>query len=197
MKKLLLIFLIGILTFQTTWSQSHELTIQPKLDQYFLATQTKDWKTVLDMINPKIFSLAPRDMMEQMYSQMENEAGMRFDFENMKVLDFKEGLVLTDTIYVPVDYSMTMDIYLNPDLYSTEKEIQQLYESFQITYLGQGIQFIKENLKFSLDIKNTLIASSPLNQESWTFLEYKANDPLTSFLLPTEVIDRLQRGWIE
>ncbi|PZV83934.1 hypothetical protein CLV31_105160 [Algoriphagus aquaeductus] len=195
MKKSVLFFLAAFLSIHCAWAQGHSLELQPKLEQYFLATKTKDWKTVLDMANPKIFTLAPRKMMEQMYSQMEHEVGMRFDFGEMKILDFKEGLVLTDTVYVPVDYTMTLEIYLNPSLFTTEKQIQQLYEGFQIAYSGQQIRFDEETMRFTIKVKNTLIASAKRDSNHWYFGEYKANDPLTRMIFPHEVLERLRQGW--
>ncbi|TDQ18841.1 hypothetical protein DFQ04_0649 [Algoriphagus boseongensis] len=174
---------------------SQSIELETDLNQYFLATQAKDWNKVLDMVNPRIFSIAPKDMMQQMYSQMESDSGMKFHFSEIKILGYKTELILQDTSYVPVDYSMILNIKLNPEIFKTPEHINMLHQGFEKTYAGQEVQFDQENAQFFIGVKNTLVASSAKNSNQWFFSEYKANDPLLSKILPAEVIDRLQKGW--
>lgn len=195
MKKFFLLLVLSLGSIGLAFAQANPALLQSHLDRYFLATQAKDWKTVLDMVHPKVFSLAPREIMEQMYSQMENESGMRFDFGEITILHFKTELVHSDTVYIPVDYAMTLEIHLNPSLFSSDKQIQQLFEAFQIAYSGQQISFDEAQNRFTINLKNTLIASTKKDSNHWYFGEYKANDPLTRLIFPDAVLDRLREGW--
>lgn len=162
---------------------------------YLNATQEKDWKTVLDMMNPKIFNFAPKAMLEQMYRQMENDSGMKFLYSEVKILGIKSELTIADTSYIPVDYAMTIQIQLNPNLYKNSSDIRILHQGFEKTYAGQEVVFDQTSSRFLIDIKNTLIASSAQYSNLWHFSEYRANDPLLAYILPAEVMDRLLAGW--
>lgn len=195
MKQSLLIILFTFLIFQEALTQDHQNSIKPKLDQYFQATQNKDWNGVMDMINPKIFSFAPRELMIQLYSQMESDAGMQMNFTEMEVLDIKKGLELSDTTYVPVDYKMTLVINLNPSRYQDSDVLKSMSAGFEVAYAGQDITFDKEQMSFTIKVKNTLIASSKLNSGTWFFGEYKPTDPITKLIFPTELLKKLEQGW--
>jgi hypothetical protein len=190
------VFILIFFLFQGfLFAQESERSLYQSTQSYLKATQTKDWKTVLDMMNPKIFAIAPKAMLEQMYRQMENDAGMRFMYSEMEIIGFKTELTLSDTSYVPVDYSMKIQIQLNPGIYKNAEDINQLHRGFEKTYAGQEVLYDQINSRFSIGIKNTLIASSALNSSLWYFSEYKANDPLLGFILPREVMNRLHAGW--
>lgn len=127
---------------------------------------------------------------------MDSETSLLISFKNMKVLNYKSELVVSDTSYIPVDYSQELHIRVNPGIYKTKKQLRTLQEGFQLSYLGQGIIFDFEKYQFIVESKSTIICSSPLGQESWTFWEYRPDDPMTRVILPLEVINRLRTGWI-
>lgn len=195
MKKLLFVSLCILLFFQEVKSQNHSISIETELDKYFLATQNKDWNGVMDRINPKIFSFAPRELMVQLYSQMEADAGMEMNFTEMEILDIKKGVEWSDTTYVPVDYKMTLLIHLNPNRYQDPEVLKSMSAGFEIAYAGQDITFDQERMSFTIKVKNTLIASSKLDSDQWYFGEYKPTDPITKLIFPEEILKRLEQGW--
>lgn len=169
--------------------------MESRLETYFLATQNKDWNGVMDMINPKIFSFAPRELMVQLYSQMESDAGMEMNFTEMEILDIKKGLEWSDTTYVPVDYKMTLLIHLNPNRYQDPEVLKSMSAGFELAYAGQDISFDRARMSFTIKVKNTLIASSKLDSDQWYFGEYKPTDPITKLIFPEEILKRLEQGW--
>lgn len=188
---ILLFLFLGSFSF----AQEDQKYLVQSTQSYLNATQTKDWKSVLEMMNPKIFNYAPKAMLEQMYKQMENDSGMRFVYSEIEILGIKTEFVLADTSYVPVDYAMTIQVQVNPKLYRSPDDIRVLHQGFEKTYAGQEVVFDPVNSRFSIDLKNTLIASSAQNSKLWYFSEYKANDPLLIHILPVEVMNRLLAGW--
>lgn len=170
-------------------------SVQNKQLLYFEATESKSWDIVLDMINPKIFKLTPRVKIEQIYRQMDNKTSMLIHFRNMKILNFLPELVVSDTSYIPVDYSQELHIQVNPGIYKTKKQLRILQEGFQLSYLGQGIKFDPKKYQFILESRNTIIWSSPVGKEFWTFWEYRPNDPMLKVILPLDVVNRLGSGW--
>lgn len=179
----------------STQAQEGNPALHFQLNHYLEATQSKDWSRILDMVNPKIFQLAPREMMEKMYSQLEKDGGIQFTISDLQVLDIKKSFTLSDTSYIPVDYSLVMSIQVNPEFYKTDNDLEILYRSFQHVYAGQEIYFDREKYTFTIHMKNTLVASSDTSTDQWYFSEYKANDPLVAYILPQEVRNKLQTGW--
>lgn len=195
MKKILLLsYLVFVTCFQAFCQQEYS-SVESRLETYFLATQNKDWNGVMDMINPKIFSFAPRELMVQLYSQMESDAGMEMNFTEMEILDIKKGLEWSDTTYVPVDYKMTLLIHLNPNRYQDPEVLKSMSAGFELAYAGQDISFDRARMSFTIKVKNTLIASSKLDSDQWYFGEYKPTDPITKLIFPEEILKRLEQGW--
>jgi hypothetical protein len=122
---------------------------------------------------------------------------MLIRFDNSKILSFRTELVVSDTSYVPVDYSQYLYINVNPALYKTKKQLKTLQDGFELNYLGQGIEFDPNKHQFIVESRNTLIASSPVGKELWSFWEYRPNDPMIRLIFPKEVTERLKRGWKE
>jgi hypothetical protein len=192
--KRLLIFIPLFSLFFSAKAQKIEL-IEAKLHHYFEATQTKDWETVMDMANPKIFNFASKESMVQLYSQMESDSGMGMDFSDMEILGIKKEYLLSDTLYVPVDYKMTLEIQLNPDRYQDPQVLNSMRAGFEIAYAGQEMSYDEENMRFIIKVRNTLIASSRKDSDEWYFGEYRPSDPVTKLIFPTEILNKLQTGW--
>ncbi len=173
----------------------HNQVIENILEGYFQATENKDWVKVMDMANPKIFDFAPRETMIQLYAQMESDAGMGMEFSEMEILDIKKEYIHADTLYVPVDYKMTLEIQLNPARYQDPQLLNSMRAGFEVAYAGQDIVYDEENMRFTIKVKNTLIATSKQASNQWFFGEYKPNDPVTRLIFPSEVLNRLLQGW--
>lgn len=195
MKKSLFVSLLILLFFQEVKSQNHSISIETELDKYFQATQNKDWKAVIDMINPKVFSFTAKEQMVQLYSQMESDAGMEMNFTEMEILKIRKGVEWRDTTYVPVDYKITIIVDLNPSRYQDPDMLKSISTGFEVVYGGQDISFDRERMSFTIRAKSTLIASSLLNSEQWYFGEYKPTDPITKLIFPEEILKRLEQGW--
>ena len=195
MKKSLFVSLLILLFFQEVKSQNHSISIETELDKYFQATQNKDWKAVIDMINPKVFSFTAKEQMVQLYSQMESDAGMEMNFTEMEILKIRKGVEWRDTTYVPVDYKITLIVDLNPSRYQDPDMLKSISTGFEVVYGGQDISFDREQMSFTIRAKSTLIASSLLNSEQWYFGEYKPTDPITKLIFPEEILKRLEQGW--
>jgi hypothetical protein len=179
------------------FAQKPQQGIQESINLYFEALESKKWYTVLDLTNPRIFEFIPRNSMAQIYRDMEKSNGISIAYENPKILDYKPEFIWEDTIYVPVDYFISMKINLDPDFYNNPDRLKQLQKEFQLNSQFQGIEFDEKNFRFIQNSSLTLIASRPVGQESWKFLEYKSNDPIIKSIFPQKVLDRLIRGWIE
>lgn len=195
MKKSLFVSILILLFFQEVKSQNHSVSIETELDKYFQATQNKDWKAVIDMINPKVFSFTAKEQMVQLYSQMESDAGMEMNFTEMEILKIRKGVEWRDTTYVPVDYKITLIVDLNPSRYQDPDMLKSISTGFEVVYGGQDISFDRERMSFTIRAKSTLIASSLLNSEQWYFGEYKPTDPITKLIFPEEILKRLEQGW--
>ena len=195
MKKIIVLTALVFFSCFKVFSQHDSTTVESRLEAYFQATQKKDWNRVMEMINPKIFSFSPKELMIQLYTQMESDAGMEMNFTEMEILDIKKGLDWSDTTYVPVDYKMTLLIHLNPSRYQDQEVLNSMLTGFELAYSGQEIAFDREQLSFTIKVKNTLIASSKLDSDQWYFGEYKPTDPITKLIFPEEILKRLEQGW--
>ena len=90
-----------------TWGQSE--AIQNRLNEYFQATEAKDWSKVVDMVYPKLFTQVKKEDMVQMFADMEGN-GMEFSMKDFTVNDISEPVTHEGESFALVDYSAGMNI---------------------------------------------------------------------------------------
>ena len=189
---LLLLFALLCLPL-TSMGQQEKTAVESETLRYLQAMETKDWNTLISMVNPKYFLQVPKELLLQVYRQMDNQQGLQITFLEPRITSIKKELIHADTSYIPVDYSLIMQIRPAPELFDSEWEIRELFQGFQQNYQGQEVAFDRDSGLFYIDLKNTLIASSSGDQVY--FLEYHAKDPFLENILPRQVLDRLKSGW--
>lgn len=193
MKPTLFLFFALLWLPLRSMGQQEKKLVEMEMIRYLQAMETKDWITVVNMVNPKYFLQVPKELLMQVYRQMDNQQGLQISFLEPKITSIKKELILADTSYIPVDYSLIMQIRPAPELFNSESELLDLYQEFEQSYQGQEVVFDQDSGLFYIDLKNTLIASKSGNQIY--FLEYHAKDPFLEKILPAQVLERLKLGW--
>ncbi|MCB0586004.1 MAG: hypothetical protein KDD06_11845 [Phaeodactylibacter sp.] len=165
----LLILLIGISA--TALAQNNDTkAIQQRLDEYFRATEAKDWNKVVDMVYPKLFNLTTKEDMVQLFADMEGN-GMEFQMKNFKVNSISEPVNFEGERFALVNYSAGMNIRFTSQSYQDSSMVNMLQDSFEAAYGRDNVKYNKEDNSFDIQADKTMFAIAPTGSDAWAFME--------------------------
>lgn len=184
-------------------AQDQKETLENSFYEYFQMVSDKDIDGTLDYMLPKMFELAPRELVKNSMQQIYEDEEMDIKFANNKLinmsfLDFKEE----EKTYAFVDYSFDMIMVIHA-LKNPTKEVQGEKESslneFALIHAMYNEQFGTDNVeadkangKFTIFKESQLIAVE-IPDLGWKFLEIKPEMmPVLERLLPGAVVEAIQ-----
>lgn len=195
MKELITLLFLLTATAATAWSQSSETAaIQQRLDEYFQATEAKDWNKVVDMVYPKLFTLVKKEDMVRLFADMEGN-GMVFQMKDFKVNSISEALAHEGERFALVDYSAGMNIRFTSAAYQDSSMVNVLQASFAATYGEENVRYQKEDNSFDIQAEKTMFAIAPEGSADWAFMENNpGQEGLLGTLIPEVVREKLGSG---
>lgn len=185
-------------------AQDIDEELKNELESYFKTLQAKDVDKTLDYMYPKMFEIAPREMLKSSMETMYEDSEMEIGFSNSEFTSMEKILYKGEESFATVDYSfeMTMKIFsLVQDKTTEEEEIAMQEESFDefamihSMYNEQfgieNVQADKENGSFVIK-KNSKMLAVKGPEHGWKFLEVKLEMmPMMQNILPKEIIEAL------
>lgn len=149
----------------------HRAEINKVLDIYFEANRNKDFEKIMDMLYPKLFDAVPKEMMLQVFKQMEGE-GMDFSINGADIKNISDMVEYEEEKFALVDYVLDMDMKFSGETYS--KEVMGMMKgTFENLYGKENVKYDEENNAFSLKAKNSMFAIADKNSVDWKFIENK------------------------
>ena len=197
--KYLFTLLATVICLGYTAAQDQKETLETSFYEYFKLVSDKDIDGTLDYMLPKMFELAPRELVKSSMEQIYEDEEMDIQFannklNNMSFLDYKEE----DKTYAIVDYSFEMIMIIhalkNPE--EEAKEEESSLNEFSLIHAMYNEQFgtdnvtaDKENGKFTI-FKNSRLIAVDMPNKGWKFLEIKTEMlPVLERLLPQAVVE--------
>ena len=195
MKKLITLLFLLTVAAANSWGQSSETdAIQQRLDEYFQATEAKEWDKVVDMVYPKLFTLVKKEDMVQLFADMEGN-GMVFQMKNFKVNSISETADHEGERFALVDYSAGMNIRFTSAAYQDSSMVSVLQASFAATYGEENVRYKKEDNSFDIQAEKTMFAIAPEGSADWAFMENNpGQEGLLGTLIPEVVREKLGSG---
>lgn len=188
-RKLLLIF---ALLFLSTWSWAqtpqHE-ELRARFMAFAKFTQALEVDSIIAYTYPKLFELAPAEMVAAQFEQIAADTNMRIEFGTVQ-LDSLSPAIFS---YEGQDYAM---VYYHAPMYMTmlseEYREEEFYEMLgQMLAAQYGIEHLSgdaEERRFAIDAPKQLFAIRRKKEEPWYFIEYKSDNPMIlNMLIDAEV----------
>ncbi len=124
MPKIILIAIAVCLNSSFLFAQDFDKEIGETLSAYWTVVNNKDVDGTLDYMYPKMFEIAPRELLKSTMESMYEDEEMEIGFGDNKLIGIQNLKYKGDTKFATVDYSfdMTMKIL---SLVQTEKEIAE------------------------------------------------------------------------
>ncbi|MEZ4959825.1 MAG: hypothetical protein R2830_08405 [Saprospiraceae bacterium] len=187
MKKAFFLLLPFLFLFLKTNAQTDRDAIRKRVGEYFEATEKKDWKGVMDMIYPKLFSYIGKEDMAQVFKDMESE-GMNIEMKNFEAKSISDIVVFGGEKFALLNYDVGMTIFLTSQEFRDSSVQAILKTSFETSYGADNIIHNKANYSFDINAFRSMFAVAREGSDEWFFVE---NDPtqdeLTAMLIPEEV----------
>lgn len=185
----MLLFLLPLVT--TAQSAARQAGITEKLDQFFEATQNKEWNQVLDLTYPKLFDLVPREQMLGIFENMEAD-GMTFEMSDMKIKKIYGEEDYEGETFSAVDYAMQLKIILKGESFN-EQALDFMKTSFETTYGADKVTVDRPNKTFVIKADKTLFAIADTGTDNWHFIEKNAEQMMIlEQIIDSEVLGKFE-----
>lgn len=169
----------------------HEAAIRQTLIDYIDISNEQDFEGIVDMMYPKLFDLAPKELIAQQMRSSFEEAGMSMYIDSINILNISAPFEYKGESFQLIDYLMEMDMAFD----TTGKD-----ESFWgMMQLAMQAQFGEENVSLnpdrSIHVKGERSMFMILldDQKTWTLLENRAGqEEMLKNFFPAAVIKHFE-----
>ncbi|MCB0582848.1 MAG: hypothetical protein KDD10_26455 [Phaeodactylibacter sp.] len=190
-KFITLLFALAVFSTAARSQNDDSAAIQKRLDEYFRATEAKDWNKVVDMVYPKLFGLMEKKDMVQLFADMEGN-GMVFQMKDFEVRKISETVTYEGERFAIVDYSAGLNIRFTSEAYQDSSMVNILKSSFETSYGAGRVSYNPADNSFDIQAEKTMYAIAPEGSEEWAFMESDpAQASLTGTLIPKVVREEL------
>lgn len=191
MKKISILLLLAVASLTQLAAQNTRTSIENRVNSYFEATERKDWNAVVDMVYPKLFNIATKEQMVEVFESIESE-GMKMDMKNFSIQKISDVITHEGEKFATVDYDMLMSIQFTSVEYRDSSVQEMIKASFDGLYGAENVNYDPAAFSFDISASRTMFAIANEGTMDWYFIE---NDPsqkeLTEMLVPAAVREKL------
>lgn len=145
-----------------------------------------DYNSALDFMPSKVFKIAPKEQMVQMFEQLQ-EQGMRMEVNFLKLKTISKVVQHEGTNYCKFTYDGKIIVHLSGAMLQMK---DLLMTSFQDQY--EGGKVTDEGDQVLIEVEQTVIAISEENSSEWKYAEYnKTSEQTIQLVVPDEVLEKL------
>lgn len=188
----MLLLLLGSCSRQTVGDKNKNSSdlkaeLKPLLDSYGAALNASDWDTVLDMMYGKLFEIAPRESIKEVFVQLELD-GMKMMFKNFDITSVDGPITADEEDFILIHYVGDIDILLSGDM-AGDGSMELLEGGFKEAFGKNSVKMDMENKVFHIRSIKSMFAIAENGTKDWKFLENNQNEKaLLDTLIPEKVL---------
>lgn len=168
-------------------NEDYKSEINTRYKAMMAAMSEADAVKMLDYMYPKLFDIAPREMVETTMAGSFEE--MTLVTKSLDIVKYSKKVESNGEQFVLLDYVSKMDIIINT--IENEEDITMYLESFKVVY-GEGNVKQVNDKTLAVDVKDKSTFAIKYEKDGlWYFLENKKGNPMYEQLIPEEVITEL------
>ncbi len=191
MKKIFLFLLLAAACLTQISAQNTRTSIENRVSGYFKATEQKDWNAVVEMVYPKLFNIASKEQMVEVFQSIEAE-GMKMDMKNFNIKNISDVVTHEGEKFATVNYDMKMTIGFTSVEYRDSSVQVMIKNSFESLYGAENVKYNPADFSFDIAASRTMFAIADEGTMDWFFIENDASQKeLTAMLIPETVRERL------
>lgn len=168
-------------------SKGDEEVIKKDIVQFMETYMNKgEWEGVINMMYPKLFTIAPKEQIIAQMEQMEL-SGVSITAKNTKVVKISDVVVYEDEQFCLIDYKSDIKITIAEQ---ATNNIPMFKAQFEQAYGRSNVTFDEKNNVFNIKGNKTMVGVAPINTNDWGYFEFNKNQPqILDALLPKEVLN--------
>jgi hypothetical protein len=187
------VLLVAFFSPSSAVAQTHAAEIRTTFQRYWTAVQRKDHEATLSFIDPKLFTLVPREKVLAALERSNADTTVRVSWGEAEVTKVSKPVRDKDLIYALVDYrfGLRMQLSSEPDT-DEERKASFLIGVLEEQY-GKGNVQVAAAGVYAIQAQRSMIAVLDPQIGDWRFLERKpAMEPLLEQLVPKSVLKELK-----
>ena len=187
MKKLAFILLFLTTAFIGT-AQTTDAQLKQRLNNYMQLNKELDFEKIMDYMHPVLFTVAPKEAMQQTMEQAFNSEEMKISIDSLQVLtigeDFKEG----EAVYKKVDYFMSMSMVFKDNMLEDESFREMITAGMKEAMGNKQVSYDEKKKALMITGNEVMFAIKDNPKTEWLFLGYDKNPELIKAIFPKSVI---------
>ena len=187
MKKLAFILLLITTTFISS-AQTTDAQLTQRLNHYMQLNKALDFEQIMDYMHPVLFTVAPKEAMQQTMEQAFNSEEMKISIDSLQVLtigaDFKEG----EAVYKKVDYFMSMSMVFKENMLEDASFREVMTAAMQEAFGNKQVSYDEKKKALIISGNEIMFAIKDNPKAAWLFLGYEKNPQLVEAIFPKGVI---------
>ena len=161
--------------------------IEPQIEELIAHSVEGNYEKVLDFTHPKLFEIASREMMIQLFEQGFNND--KFEIKILPVeadIDISEVQTIEGEKYALISYNNALSMHFKDDS-NLNKNFEDM---LKLTYPNAEIEFREENNTYLINTRSKMLAiSDEFTDGKWKYLNVNEQDKnLMQMLLKESVI---------
>lgn len=192
MRKLLVISICLALTFAAT-AQKPDPGLMKRLNEYMKYNRELNFAKMMDYVHPRLFTLAPKDVLISTFEDAFDNVMMRMDFDSMSIVKIGDEFRVGDTAYRKVDYYMEARMMMkDSSTYNSPDFVMMMTEGLEDGFPGAKISYDSVKHEFSIKGNDILFAIKDKPTMEWFFLGFDDNEEQMVILFPEAVIQHFK-----
>ena len=179
-----MLVLITVSISAQSLSSKDKKDIETRMDEYFVYTQENDYVNMMEYVYPKIFTLASKEQLVEVFSGME-AMGIRLNVKDIEINEIQALMTKDDKQYAVANYDIDIRLDLLNELMQSDEAVESLKSSFKVSYDATDMSYDKEAGALSFHGKKWMLAikDPEFDGDNWYFLEYDASNPMAAEMI--------------
>ena len=166
-----------------------------RINQMLTLTQKKDLEKIMDYTYPKLFKIAPRELMIATLKETYDTEEFTIEIDSLKIITIFPVFVVSDTSYVKVKHTMLMKMKYKQALDTSDMESKNMLVSILEQKYGEGnVRFDAAANSLNIFMKPDMVGIKDKTSNIWTFANLDDDNPaLLEILFSQAVRDKLKQ----
>lgn len=185
-----LLFVVGLVAYG-----QQDTALVNRINQMLTLTQKKDLEKIMDYTYPKLFKIAPRELMIATLKETYDTEEFFIEIDSLRIITIFPVFVVSDTSYVKVRHTMLMRMKYKQALDTNDMEGKNMLVSILGQKYGEGnVRFDAAANSLNIFMKPDMVGIKDKTSNTWTFANLDDDNPaLLEMLFSQAVRDKLKQ----
>lgn len=185
-----LLFVVGLVAYG-----QQDTALVNRINQMLTLTQKKDLEKIMDYTYPKLFKIAPRELMISSLKETYDTEEFFIEIDSLRIITIFPVFVVSDTSYVKVRHTMLMRMKYKQALDTNDMEGKNMLVSILGQKYGEGnVRFDAAANSLNIFMKPDMVGIKDKTSNTWTFANLDDDNPaLLEMLFSQAVRDKLKQ----